>query len=198
VLRVRVAAVQASSSLNLNWRNCLPRVGAGRACSACPERAHNSYAALERSSNDKRNGIRPSGAVIDGRFPAGELPISTIRSRFKLDAEFREETRSIGGQATALGIAGSFTLVVDRALQDGGGGRGFSGGQLLYLAIAGCISNDLFREPRAWAPGAVARAGAGSGRLCRTASQIRTYPLVNGHGDLGRHWIPQRPPVGRS
>ena len=27
-----------------------------------------------------------------------------------------------------------------------GGGLGFSGGQLLYLAVAGCISNDLFRE----------------------------------------------------
>jgi len=26
------------------------------------------------------------------------------------------------------------------------GGKGFNGGQLLYLAIAGCISNDLFRE----------------------------------------------------
>jgi putative redox protein len=28
----------------------------------------------------------------------------------------------------------------------GGRGVGFNGGQLLYLAIAGCISNDLFRE----------------------------------------------------
>jgi putative redox protein len=30
----------------------------------------------------------------------------------------------------------------------GGGGRGigFNGGQLLYLAVAGCVSNDLFRE----------------------------------------------------
>jgi putative redox protein len=28
----------------------------------------------------------------------------------------------------------------------GGGGLGFKGGQLLYLAVAGCISNDLFRE----------------------------------------------------
>ncbi len=25
-------------------------------------------------------------------------------------------------------------------------GRGFNGGQLLHLAVAGCISNDLFRE----------------------------------------------------
>ncbi|MGZ4212341.1 MAG: OsmC family protein, partial [Actinomycetota bacterium] len=27
-----------------------------------------------------------------------------------------------------------------------GGGQGFNGGQLLNLAVAGCISNDLFRE----------------------------------------------------
>jgi uncharacterized OsmC-like protein len=25
-------------------------------------------------------------------------------------------------------------------------GIGFNGGQLLYLAVAGCVSNDLFRE----------------------------------------------------
>jgi len=45
-----------------------------------------------------------------------------------------------------LGSAGQFTLVVDRPIEAGGGGRGFNGGQLMYLAIAGCISNDLFRE----------------------------------------------------
>jgi uncharacterized OsmC-like protein len=56
------------------------------------------------------------------------------------------ETRNVAGQVTALGSAGQFTLVVDRPAEAGGGGRGFSGGQLMYLAIAGCISNDLFRE----------------------------------------------------
>ena len=56
------------------------------------------------------------------------------------------ETRNVAGQVTALGIAGQFTLVVDRPAEAGGGGRGFNGGQLMYLAIAGCISNDLFRE----------------------------------------------------
>jgi uncharacterized OsmC-like protein len=35
---------------------------------------------------------------------------------------------------------------VDRPVEAGGGGRGFNGGQLLNLAVAGCISNDLFRE----------------------------------------------------
>jgi putative redox protein len=56
------------------------------------------------------------------------------------------ETRNVPGRVTALGSAGQFTLVVDRPAEAGGGGRGFNGGQLLYLAIAGCISNDLFRE----------------------------------------------------
>jgi putative redox protein len=37
---------------------------------------------------------------------------------------------------------------VDRPIEGGGGGLGFDGGQLLYLAVAGCISNDLFREAR--------------------------------------------------
>src|SRR5918998_4553033 len=59
------------------------------------------------------------------------------------------ETQNVDGQVTALGSAGPFTLVVDRPVEGGGGGLGFNGGQLLYLAVAGCISNDLFREARA-------------------------------------------------
>jgi putative redox protein len=59
---------------------------------------------------------------------------------------FSVETRTVAGQVTALGSAGPFTLVVDRPADAGGGGKGFNGGQLLYLAVAGCISNDLFRE----------------------------------------------------
>ena len=59
------------------------------------------------------------------------------------------ETRSLDGQVTSLGTAEQFTLVVDRPVEGGGGGLGFNGGQLLYLAVAGCISNDLFREARA-------------------------------------------------
>ena len=53
------------------------------------------------------------------------------------------ETRNVAGQVTALGSAGQFALVMDRPAEAGGGGRGFNGGQLMYLAIAGCISNDL-------------------------------------------------------
>ena len=59
------------------------------------------------------------------------------------------ETRNVDGRVTSLGSAGPFTLVVDRPTEGGGGGLGFNGGQLLYLAVAGYISNDLFREARA-------------------------------------------------
>jgi uncharacterized OsmC-like protein len=55
-------------------------------------------------------------------------------------------TATLAGRPTAVGAAGTFTLVVDRPAADGGGGLGFSGGQLLYLSIAACVSNDLFRE----------------------------------------------------
>jgi organic hydroperoxide reductase OsmC/OhrA len=59
---------------------------------------------------------------------------------------FEVEVRNVDGAVTALGAAGPFTLVVDRPAETGGGGRGFNGGQLLHLAVAGCVSNDLFRE----------------------------------------------------
>jgi uncharacterized OsmC-like protein len=37
-------------------------------------------------------------------------------------------------------------VVIDRPVAGGGRGLGFNGGQLLNMAVAGCISNDLFRE----------------------------------------------------
>ena len=36
--------------------------------------------------------------------------------------------------------------MTDRPAAAGGGGLGFNGGQLVYLAIAACWSNDLYRE----------------------------------------------------
>jgi putative redox protein len=59
---------------------------------------------------------------------------------------FEVEVRNVDGSTTALGAAGPHTVVVDRPADAGGAGRGFNGGQLLHLAVAGCISNDLFRE----------------------------------------------------
>jgi uncharacterized OsmC-like protein len=59
---------------------------------------------------------------------------------------FRVEVRSVDGGPTALGWGGGATIVIDRPAAGGGRGLGFSGGQLLNLAVAGCVSNDLFRE----------------------------------------------------
>lgn len=74
---------------------------------------------------------------------------------------YEVETISVDGRTTALGSAGAFTLVVDRPTEAGGSGQGFNGGQLLNLAVAGCISNDLFRE--------AARAGIALRRVRVTA-----------------------------
>jgi putative redox protein len=62
---------------------------------------------------------------------------------------FEVEVRNVAHEPAAIGNAGPHTLVVDRPSDGGGRGIGFNGGQLLYLAIAGCVSNDLFREARA-------------------------------------------------
>ena len=59
------------------------------------------------------------------------------------------EIRNVSGEPAAIGSAGPYTVVMDRPVDGGGRGVGFNGGQLLYLAIAGCISNDLFREAHA-------------------------------------------------
>ena len=59
---------------------------------------------------------------------------------------FEVETQNLDGRVTTLGRAGAHTLVIDRPLEAGGGGLGFNGGELLHLAVAGCISNDFFRE----------------------------------------------------
>ncbi len=62
---------------------------------------------------------------------------------------FEVEFRNVAGEAAAIGSAGPYTLVADRPADGGGRGLGFNGGQLLYLAIGGCVSNDLFREAAA-------------------------------------------------
>lgn len=47
---------------------------------------------------------------------------------------------------TAVGWAGSRTLTIDRPLEAGGMGLGYSGGELLLLALGACYTNDIFRE----------------------------------------------------
>ena len=52
--------------------------------------------------------------------------------------------RSIDGTEAAIAWAGPHSLVADRpAGVAGGQGLGFNGGQLLALAIGGCLCNDL-------------------------------------------------------
>ena len=59
---------------------------------------------------------------------------------------YRVTLRTVGEGPTAIGHGGPFTLTVDRPGAAGGGGLGFNGGQLLYMSIAACWSNDLYRE----------------------------------------------------
>src|SRR3954447_6132719 len=59
---------------------------------------------------------------------------------------FEVEVRNVAGEPAAIGNAGPYTVVMDRPAEGGGRGIGFNGGQLLSLAVAGCVSNDLFRE----------------------------------------------------
>jgi organic hydroperoxide reductase OsmC/OhrA len=54
------------------------------------------------------------------------------------------ELRTIEGTQASVGIAGGHTLIVDRPQGRAGGlGLGFNGGQLLGLALGGCLCNDL-------------------------------------------------------
>lgn len=54
------------------------------------------------------------------------------------------ELRNVEGTEAAMGWAGAHTIVVDRPEgRAGGAGLGFNGGQLLALAIGGCMCNDL-------------------------------------------------------
>jgi len=61
---------------------------------------------------------------------------------------FEVRTDSLASTATALGWARGHTVVIDRPADGGGQDLGFNGGELLHLAVAGCVSNDLFREAR--------------------------------------------------
>jgi uncharacterized OsmC-like protein len=53
---------------------------------------------------------------------------------------------TIQGASAAVGWSGPHTVVIDRSEKVGGLGIGFSGGEMLFLAIGGCYVNDLYRE----------------------------------------------------
>lgn len=60
--------------------------------------------------------------------------------------EITVTSRTVAGTSAAVGSAGQRTVTVDRPIAAGGGDLGFSGGELLFLAIAACYHNDVFRE----------------------------------------------------
>jgi putative redox protein len=55
-------------------------------------------------------------------------------------------SKTVHDAPVAVGWAGERTLTIDRPKEGGGMGLGFNGGQLLFLAIAACYSNDIWRE----------------------------------------------------
>jgi uncharacterized OsmC-like protein len=57
--------------------------------------------------------------------------------------------RSAHEGSFSVGWTGQHSLVIDRGPADGGQGMGFSGGQLLLLALGACYANDVFREAAA-------------------------------------------------
>jgi organic hydroperoxide reductase OsmC/OhrA len=59
-------------------------------------------------------------------------------------SEMSVRLRSIPDTDASIGFAGLHSIVVDRPEgRAGGRGLGFNGGQLLALAIGGCLCNDL-------------------------------------------------------
>jgi uncharacterized OsmC-like protein len=54
--------------------------------------------------------------------------------------------RTIEGASAAVGWSGPRTVTIDRSESAGGLGIGFNGGELLFLAIGACYTNDLYRE----------------------------------------------------
>lgn len=58
--------------------------------------------------------------------------------------DFQVSLRTIPETGAAVGRAGNHTIVIDRPEGKAGGmGLGFNGGQLLAIAIGGCLCNDL-------------------------------------------------------
>jgi putative redox protein len=103
--------------------------------------------AERQSTIDQTADVTPFLTLVAAKsmLTVGEYRRGRGRPRMHIEVE----TQNIDGEVTALGSAGPFTLVVDRPAEGGGGGLGSNGGQLLYLAVAGCISNGLFRDARA-------------------------------------------------
>ena len=74
------------------------------------------------------------------------LSFYTVQSSDNLVAQTSIHVRTIEGSSAAVGWSGPRTVTIDRAQAAGGLGIGFSGGELLLLAIGACYTNDLYRE----------------------------------------------------
>ena len=61
-------------------------------------------------------------------------------------AQMTVHVRTLHEAPAAVGWAGHRALTIDRPEAAGGMGLGYSGGELLLLAIGACYCNDLFRE----------------------------------------------------
>lgn len=61
-------------------------------------------------------------------------------------ADTNVHVRTINGASAAVGWSGPRTVTIDRSEAAGGLGIGFSGGELLLLALGACYTNDLYRE----------------------------------------------------
>src|SRR5690349_20914312 len=66
------------------------------------------------------------------------------RPSFQRMSVIKATLRTLPGTEAAQGTAGGHSVVVDRPEGVAGGrGLGFNGGQLLALALGGCLANDL-------------------------------------------------------
>jgi uncharacterized OsmC-like protein len=61
-------------------------------------------------------------------------------------AQSNVHIRKLPDSDLAVGWAGQHTLTIDRSAYTGGAGRGFSGGELLRLAVGACYAIALSRE----------------------------------------------------
>jgi uncharacterized OsmC-like protein len=61
-------------------------------------------------------------------------------------AQTNVSVRTLHNVPTAVGWSGHRTLTIDRPAAAGGMGLGYSGGELLLLALGACYTNDIYRE----------------------------------------------------
>lgn len=61
-------------------------------------------------------------------------------------AQTKVSVRTLHDAPTAVGWSEHRTLTIDRPEAAGGMGLGYSGGELLLLALGACYTNDIFRE----------------------------------------------------